>query len=52
MQFNTAYLYSLAKYAIKPEHVAESGLSYALAAWRIHMHIRRKKWGIFEPYVD
>jgi hypothetical protein len=41
MQFNTAYLSELARYGIMPGHVAQPGCySYALAAWRIRMHIR------------
>jgi hypothetical protein len=42
MLFNTTYLADLSKYGITPEHVAQPGCySYTLAAWRIHMHIRK-----------
>jgi len=44
MQFNTAYLSDLAKYGISAEHVAKAGCySYALAAWRLRMHIRNDR---------
>lgn len=41
MQFNTCYLAELAKYAITPEDVANTGCyPYELAAWRLRGHIR------------
>lgn len=42
MQANTRYLADLARYGIKPEHVAAAGcFSHDLAAWRIRMHIKK-----------
>lgn len=42
MQANTRYLADLARYGIKPEHVAAAGCySHDLAAWRIRMHIKK-----------
>lgn len=53
MQFNTAYLSSLAKYGIRPEHVAQSGCyPYALAAWRIHMHIRNDRGDLWTKVAN
>lgn len=41
MQFNTAYLSTLARYGITPDDVAQEGCyPYDLAAWRIRGHIR------------
>ena len=40
MQFNTAYLAQLARYGIRPEHVASPGCyPYQLAAWRLKEHL-------------
>lgn len=40
MQFNTAYLKSLEKFGITPDHVAGKGcFPYKLASWRIKKHI-------------
>ena len=53
MQFNTAYLSGLAKYGIRPEHVAQSGCySYVLAAWRIHMHIRNDRGDLWTKVAN
>jgi len=42
MQFNTTYLRDLAHYGITPQDVAVAGCyPYALAAWRLRMHIRK-----------
>jgi hypothetical protein len=42
MQFNTAYLKTLAKYGISAEDVASSGCyAYDLAAWRVHGHLTK-----------
>lgn len=42
MQANTRYLVDLARYGIKPEHVAAAGCyAHDLAAWRIRMHIKK-----------
>jgi len=41
MQFNTAYLSTLARYGITAEDVAQSGCyPYDLAAWRIRGHLK------------
>ena len=42
MQFNTAYLKTLAKYGISAEDVASSGCyAYDLAAWRVRGHLTK-----------
>lgn len=42
LQFNTAYLATLARYGITPDDVAASGCyPYDLAAWRIGGHLRK-----------
>lgn len=42
MQFNTAYLSTLARYGITADDVAQEGCyPYDLAAWRIRGHLRR-----------
>ena len=42
MQFNTAYLKTLAKFGISPKDVANSGCyAFDLAAWRIHAHLSK-----------
>ena len=42
LQFNTAYLASLAKHGVRVEHVAQPGCyAYNLAAWRLRDHLRR-----------
>ncbi len=42
MQFNTAYLSTLAQYGITPQAVAAPGCyAYDLAAWRLRRHLRR-----------
>jgi hypothetical protein len=42
MQFNTTYLVELAKFGIRPEHVAQPGCyPYQLAAWRLRQHLMR-----------
>lgn len=42
MQFNTAYLATLAKYGITPQAVAAPGCyAYELAAWRLRQHIQK-----------
>lgn len=41
MQFNTAYLRTLARYGIGPTDVAREGCyPYQLAAWRLRLHLR------------
>ena len=41
MQFNTAYLSTLAQYGITPQAVAAPGCyAYDLAAWRLRQHLR------------
>lgn len=41
MQFNTAYLATLAKYGITPQAVAAPGCyAYELAAWRLQRHLQ------------
>ena len=48
LQFNTAYLGTLARYGITAEDVAQSGCyPYRLAAWRLRQHIRRDKGDIW-----
>ncbi len=40
MQLNTAYIASLARFGIRPDHVLASGCyAYMLAAWRLHGHL-------------
>ncbi|MDN7880121.1 muramidase [Burkholderia aenigmatica] len=42
LQFNTAYLATLARYGITPDDVAQAGCyPYDLAAWRIRGHLLR-----------
>jgi hypothetical protein len=44
MQFNTAYLYDLARYGISANDVATAGCySFDLAAWRLRQHIKHDK---------
>jgi hypothetical protein len=53
MQFNTAYLADLFKYGIRPEHVAQAGCyPYALAAWRIRMHIRNDRGDVWTKVAN
>jgi hypothetical protein len=41
MQFNTAYLATLAKYGVTPQAVAAPGCyAYDLAAWRLRQHLQ------------
>jgi hypothetical protein len=48
MQFNTAYLTTLAKYGITPQAVAMSGCyAYDLAAWRLRQHLRQDQGDIW-----
>lgn len=53
MQFNTAYLADLSRYGITPEHAALPGCySYALAAWRIRMHIRNDRGDLWTKVAN
>jgi len=48
MQFNTAYLSDLARYGITPDDAAQPGCyPYALAAWRIRLHIKQDKGDVW-----
>jgi hypothetical protein len=48
LQFNTAYLKTLARYGITAEDVATSGCyPYRLAAWRIRQHIKHDRGDIW-----
>jgi hypothetical protein len=53
MQFNTAYLSTLAHYGITPADVAQSGCyPYDLAAWRIRGHLRHDQGDIWTRAAD
>ncbi|MDR8093087.1 muramidase [Burkholderia gladioli] len=48
LQFNTAYLATLARYGITPDDVAQAGCyPYDLAAWRIRGHLLRDQGDIW-----
>lgn len=48
LQFNTAYLRQLSIYGIGPDDVARTGCyPYALAAWRLRLHIRQDSGDIW-----
>lgn len=49
LQFNTAYLVSLARYGITPAHVAAAGCyAYDLAAWRLRQHIMHDRGDLWQ----
>lgn len=48
MQFNTAYLATLAKHGITPQAVAAPGCyAYDLAAWRLRQHIQQDQGDVW-----